>query len=335
VICISIICIFSQATETKSDVDSVNPIVLTISAGRLVTTDETTLFAYNCVSASGCMLNYFWFTAYYTNIENTRVRYYIDNESIPSIDFELYAAHAMPYNNPNDTHVVWSSDLFGRGAKTGGVFNLFNIPFSKSVRISVQKPQNADRDPVFWITLKGLDGTSLVTIGSDVQFSLPTIARLKLYKNENLALKPLEFVDLVNTKKSGIVIAVMISAEGYKFNFLEGCIRASIDGGSKQVLVSSGTEDYFQSAFYFDAGIFAFPKVGLTHLNGKTHPNSFSAYKIHIDDPLVFQNGIQLTWRNGDTVDPATGHKCTKIDGTPTGHPRDAVMSSYTWVYEW
>ena len=30
---------------------------------------------------------------------------------------------------------------------------------------------------------------------------------------------------------------------------------------------SSGTEDYFQSAFYFDGGRFQFPEAGLTHLN--------------------------------------------------------------------
>ncbi len=56
------------------------------------------------------------------------------------------------------------------------------------------------------------------------------------------------------------------------------------------VLLSSGTEDYFGSAWGFRQEtrkkLFHFPQSGLTFINNDH--TSFSAYKIHTDDPLFF-----------------------------------------------
>jgi len=117
------------------------------------------------------------------------------------------------------------------------------------------------------------------------------------------------------------------------FRCLEGCMRAYIGASSSPVLISSGTEDYFQSAFYFNAGEYHFAEGGCTHLNESDW--TISAYKIHDRDSLFFNSGgFKMTWRNGDMIDPNSNMKCVD-EGYSAGNPTKSVVSSYAWVYEW
>jgi hypothetical protein len=67
-------------------------------------------------------------------------------------------------------------------------------------------------------------------------------------------------------------------------------------------LVSSGTEDYFLGTYYFNRGKYTNPTAGLTNKNtGKDgNATSFSAYKVHQAEPLWYEQGLLLTWRNSD-----------------------------------
>ena len=103
---------------------------------------------------------------------------------------------------------------------------------------------------------------------------------------------------------------------------------------------------------YFDAGQFYFPVSGFTHLD-QSSGITWSAYRcapirivavtshLHSDsfhemDPLMFNAGFKLVWRNGDTVDPATGLKCfTEVGGNVAGNPTASNVLSYSWVYTW
>ena len=99
-------------------------------------------------------------------------------------------------------------------------------------------------------------------------------------------------------------------------------------------LISTGTEDYFDSAFYFNAGQFHQENAGLTHLLRNDNTSELSAYRLHDDDPIFFQNGFQFVWRIGDVSD-TNGLKCTAIKGDPAGSPQPTTITAYTWVYTW
>lgn len=45
---------------------------------------------------------------------------------------------------------------------------------------------------------------------------------------------------------------------------------------------------------------------------------TLSAYKLHLQDALPFRNGINVTWRNGDTASSITHLKCC-------GDPREPM----------
>jgi hypothetical protein len=91
-------------------------------------------------------------------------------------------------------------------------------------------------------------------------------------------------------------------------NALEGCYYLFPDAAATweagYSLLATGTEDYFESAFYFDAGVYAQPYTGVTVREGaEGAPSRISAYKIHgSHDPMVFSDGFALKWRNGGSV---------------------------------
>lgn len=100
----------------------------------------------------------------------------------------------------------------------------------------------------------------------------------------------------------------MIHAHSLTPNALEGCYYLFPDAAATweagYSLLATGTEDYFESAFYFDAGVYAQPYSGVTLREGADEALSrISAYKIHgSHDPMVFSDGFMLKWRNGGTV---------------------------------
>lgn len=100
-------------------------------------------------------------------------------------------------------------------------------------------------------------------------------------------------------------------------------------------VLSTGTEDYFDSAWYFNAGEFRLPVSGFTHYETPTNTSvNWSAYRFHQMDPLAFDDGFAYVWRNGDANDPA-GMKCNmQVGGNVVGSPTLSSVTAYVWVYE-
>ena len=109
-------------------------------------------------------------------------------------------------------------------------------------------------------------------------------------------------------------------------------------------------EDYFDSAYGFNAGPFHLPNSGCTHrklgdevdeVEG-TRPLEVSAYRFHEEDPLAFSGGVRMVWRNGDLVNAKTHPASPKCyinhpgpGDKPVGEVRNTTVSAYTWVYSW
>jgi len=298
-----------------------------LSQGTWNKTGETLMYNYHCKSGS-CMTTYFWFVAGIANIGATRFKFYIDGESKPSINGEFFYMHGIGFYNDGP---LWGNTFNGKGALNGGVYNTYRIPFSKTITITAIPPANVTLN-AFYVVVRGVDGISQVDIGP---ISLPPQARLKLYTNEKVTLKPLQYLDIANSPKSGALFSVFIqTSQAKNFGYLEACVRAYLDNGKTRVMLSSGTEDYFQSAYYFNGGEFKFPEAGLTY---KKEPD-FAAYKYHINDYFVFKDGgMRLVWRNGETVDPKTGLKCSDdhYDNPISSNDGEFLETNYTWVFEW
>ena len=124
---------------------------------------------------------------------------------------------------------------------------------------------------------------------------------------------------------SGALYQVTIAGRGLQdrgdwtsLSFLEGCMRAYLDGSAEPVLLSSGLEDDFLGTYYFNRGRYANDLAGLTHFDPKAR--TFSAYRFQDQDPLFFRSGLRLTCRCGETED---GVERRQDEGEPS---RDGLL---------
>jgi len=312
------------------------------------------------------------------------IRIYYDGVgSKPSIEFRLFMAHGMgpivcgddyaaqkncidpavtasDAGNPNDFKnggkSSWGSELLGHGSTRGAHKNTYRIPYGAEhgIKITMEMPF----DGVVYYYIRGMTNYPLIV--GDLQ--LPAEARLRLYSNINTTVQPHSFLPLVPRRNSsGLLFQVTLAAASNFIGFMEGCVRAHIDDGNATgtnasalppLLLSSGTEDYFEGANFFDTGLMQSLQAGVTWVNGTNPgPYAMSAYKHHVRDPVVWWDTFELTARNYDTdgVVPGMSQRASPAAAAAAGggakyyrgganmsfNFQPVTMSSYAWTYEW
>jgi len=298
----------------------------------MVTTTEQWVFQWFVAPGDTGVMTHFWVT-YGTSVDDgVVVRYYIDGEDEASIQFTPSLACGV---GSYDNQGPWGTKWFGKGAQDGAWFLNFRIPFHKSVAVTVQH-QFADF-PGFYMIVRG--GLNVPIVVGGVNVPLDT-ARMWLFTT-NTTFQPLDWVTLaaLPAGTQGLHFMHSISVSSGNMNFLEGCYHMFSPPAQEfpGTVLSTGTEDYFDSAWYFNGGEFHLPVSGFTHLAGGDNgtPITWSAYRFHEMDPLQFNNGFELVWRNGDALD-ATGVKCMMNQGgTTVGSPTASNVTAYAWVYTW
>jgi hypothetical protein len=266
------------------------------------------------------------------------IRVYVDGEaSPPAIQFRLYESHALGFGWSQGEQRTWGTKKLGKGALFGGLYLTFQVPFSIGFRVTAELDAADKALPAkhgFYMITRGLENAPVVVSSGSIQ--LPAGTRLRIHRTAGLFNKS-DLVSLVNigqqqspllsasssAPRGGLVYFVTFIAASANPRFLEGEFFALIDNATTPMRLSSGTEDYFLSAQYFDAGMFEFPNSGCNHLSlacldgiGECR---VAAYRSHDADPIVFQKSLSMYWEVGDshwTVDPVN-------------------VAFTTWVYEW
>jgi hypothetical protein len=259
-----------------------------------------------------------WFGGNWPGYEHTRIRFYVDGEAAPSIDMELFLGHGIGWE---DDSAPWGTERLGKTGQPSGLYNTYRIPFGKSLRVTGQLAAGVEQPQKFWWIFRGVENLP-VDLG---HIQLPANARLHLQVHSDVALEPLQSVDIAHASGGGALYQVTLAVTSANCNFLEAMLRAYLNGAHDPLYLSSGTEDYFAGTYYFNRGPYHLPLSGLTHKDAPADgPCRFSAYRFHDEDPIVFQKGLRLVWRNGE-----------EKDGKPYGSPQRSQMTSYVWLYEW
>ena len=262
--------------------------------------------------------------------QHATIRIYIDGETLPSIEFQLLMGHGIGFvQYGKDVKLTpWNTKRISLDADHG-IYNTYQIPFSQSFSVTISHPVGG----TFWYIIRGVYYYPLM-LG---ELQLPSSARLRLYKNVDVVMSPLDFLDLVDVQRSaGALFQVTLAASSSNFQYLEGCVRAYIDGKNATFL-SSGTEDFFLSAFYFNEGLFYSDNSGLTY---KDNIGTMSAYKFFEDDPILFTKSFRLRWRCGE-VDGMGFDDCPNTyllrssEMVASPNVDETLATTYTWVYEW
>jgi hypothetical protein len=279
---------------------------------------ETELFQYR---GHGC-LTHMWFGGSFKDVEYTMIRIYVDEEEKAAIEMELFLGHGIGFG---DNTAPWGTERMGNIGGNSGIYNTYRIPFGSSVRITAELAPEADENPMFWWIIRGTENLPVAFSG----IQLPGEARLRLHKLERYTAQPLEEFTLCEVEGAGMLYQVTMQAKGLRksghwkdLSYMEACVRAYTGPDDELLYLSSGLEDYFLGTYYFNKGRFNNMLAGLTHIDKEE--NEFSAYRLHEDDPVFYQDGFRLTNRCGEKIGDKVFHD-----------PPETVYTTYTWIYQW
>ena len=272
----------------------------------------------------------------------------MDNETIPSISYELLKGHGIGFTVADESNTIsksgpWGTTYLSHEANNGGLSNRYMIPFNKTINITCTTRISGP----FWYWVHGI--YNFPVMYSKYNIELPNndgMLRLKLYKNEYVLANNLDFITLANiTDKPGAVLQFSLYANSSSFTYLEGCLRMKIDDDINYQYLSSGTEDIFDSSYYFDSGIYHSDEVGLTY---KSNPGYISAYRFFDSDPILWTNNFELIWRVGETSGINNNNGCpntwndalndnitSNMGNTQGILAKQTTVTTYTWVYEY
>ena len=250
----------------------------------------------------------------------------------------------------NQTRAPWASKYFGKGSASGGWFWNVRVPFQRSLRVTLELPPVAGHPEVTgvngYVQVRGVENLP-ISLGG---IQLPSTARLRLQKIDAARYDALAWVPLLDVPSParGAIVQNTLAVETADLNFQEGCVHhySAHDEAFPGLIIATGLEDWYNSAYYFSAGSFTFPEQGQTWFAGgwnASHPGQWSAYRVHDSDPMFFDDGARLVWRVGDAskVIDGVGYKCLAPPGCPPsecptcGHPTAATVWSYTYFYTW
>ena len=286
-----------------------------IKNGVLVAGVEQTTFEHNC-SAPPCAITLMHVPSIYPDGNDSpacpwdwqagRLRVYVDGEAAASVDVTLrqlagVGSRAAVGNDAPGDGSPFGHELFGKTARTGGVYSTLRVPFGASVRTTIRGPDSCNQSSYFWFVIRGVENAPLLLPGGE--FALPDQARLRTATVDNVSLPVEQELSIVATDAgtAGALAMTYVDAAGPDLSFLEGCVRLYTPGAAQPLFLSSGTEDFYLSASYWDEGVFNSPAAGCTW---KDPNGAVSAYRTFARDPIFWAGGVNITMRNNEDACP-------------------------------
>lgn len=242
-------------------------------------------------------------------------------DSTPGQEFGLRSIGSEE-NSPS-APVPWGTGWIGKTSDMDGYYSNVKVPFYRAIRVTAQLPPGTKPFNVYTI-FRGVENVP-VTVGG---FELPPGALLRTHSNTNLAVPSLEFVPIVNDSSngSGLILYHTLAFSGMpSFTYLEGCfhlltpytkplVANGVSGNFPGVILSTGMEDYYDSSFYFHAGLFQLPVSGITHMchgagaSSPPHPacpGAASGSQVGSCRPSADDRTAHLSHADGESLRPS------------------------------
>jgi hypothetical protein len=216
-------------------------------------------------------------------LDNTWIKMYFDGQSTPSVNapFSMFFAdsqygttHALPVGK--DT--------------SGTYYSYFPMPYDHSAKIVLYSQSG-----------------SAVNLNYQIQYNTApylglgnTAGYFSAYYNNNtitplVAGQDYELLNVTSTKGQYVGMVYDVPYGGY----LEGNAEIYVDG-SLTPLQGTGTEDWFDGAYYWNDGSFTQATHGVNFFPGST---TLETYRFDLNDPISFNNSIKLGIQHGATDD--------------------------------
>jgi len=226
------------------------------------------------------VINRAWFTIRNRDpllLRNAVLRYTWDDEDRPSVEVpfgDMFGCGFAEYRH----HTALM-----QGMTSGGFHSYWPMPYSDGAHLE----------------LLNLGKTPISHLYYNIQYQetdevAPTRFHAQ-WRRENPT-KIDENYLILDAEGEGHFMGCLMSMQSYvkgSLVFLEGDEMIYIDGEDEPSIYGTGTEDYFQGAWYFLNGEFAAPFHGLTLFDKENA--KVSAYRHHVPDPFTFKKSIRVT----------------------------------------
>ncbi|MGD8278241.1 MAG: DUF2961 domain-containing protein, partial [Gemmatimonadota bacterium] len=207
------------------------------------------------------------------------LRMYWDGESAPSVAVPLGDFFGNPWDRRH-----WAS--LAMGASSGGYFLYLPMPFRRHARILVDNGSDLPVDAFYF--------NADVETGASLPADVATFHAVWNRDPRTSSSAPHRVLHAVGT---GRFIGMVLGAESHAgdLGFLEGDEIFDVDGEFRGQ--GTGTEDYFNSGWYFDQGPFDAPFHGLIVKDDTL--GRIAAYRWHIPDPVPFRDSVLIEIEHG------------------------------------
>ncbi len=207
------------------------------------------------------------------------LRMYWDDETVPSVQAPL----GDFFGNGFDRRHYVAQPM---GVSSGGFYCYLPMPFRKRARIVVENGTGLAIDAFYF------------NIGvAQVQRLPPGTPTFHAAWRRTLRTDQPEPHPVLEARGRGYFVGLALNAESYtgRLWFLEGDERFTVDGEVRGQ--GTGTEDYFNGGWYFEAGPFSGPYHGLILKDDSL--GRIAAYRWHLPDPIPFRRSIRVDLEHG------------------------------------
>ncbi len=227
-----------------------------------------------------------WFTVASPDkyfLRRTLVRMYWDGEESPSVEVPLgdFFGTGFQYRHYVTAYL---------GMSSGGYYCYFPMPFDRSARVEVVNQTGQEINSFYY----HIDYQRLPRpLDPDLAYFHATWRREPRTDRRHA-------YTLLEAEGRGHLVGVNMSMQSYNndMQYLEGDEMVYVDGEPVPSLAGTGTEDYFNSGWYFNKGEFAAPYHGLILKDDSLQ--RIAAYRFHILDAIPFTSSLRFTIEHGD-----------------------------------
>jgi len=217
-------------------------------------------------------------------LDDLWVRIYWDGEKSPSVNAPLGSFFAMGQFGSYPTRGL----VAGIDASNNLYFYL-PMPFQRKAVIYLDN-QGAERIPgvTYQVQYRPFTG-NFASVG---YFSTSYTAVNSIRTGRD--------IPILNVSGAGKFVGVTASYTGDRARvYLEGDERIYVDGSGSPAVYGTGTEDFFNGAFYFSAGPYSQPMSGNTAHITTTKVDKTAAYRFFLEDAIPFRRHIDVSIQHG------------------------------------
>ncbi|HEY9167113.1 MAG TPA: glycoside hydrolase family 172 protein [Candidatus Kryptonia bacterium] len=222
------------------------------------------------------------------------MRMYWDGEQDPSVEVPLgdFFGTGFGYKQYISRFV---------GMTSGGFYSYFPMPFNKSAKVEIVNETGSTISSFYYnIDYQKVDQP----FGIDVGY-------FHACWNRDIRTRSKENYLILDAEGRGQFVGCNLNIQGYDNNlwFLEGDEMIYVDGETKPSVNGTGTEDFFNSGWYFNRGEYSAPFHGLIWKIDST--SQIAAYRFLVGDAVPFSKSIRVTIEHGTENTEAADYSST------------------------